>query len=132
MALDHPDARPHETGELEHGHTSGECVRGEGRAEVVDPRRSLDARRLNRGRPLAPPEVVEIEEPATRRREQDRRINPRRERLVCRERPTRERDLSAALARLGELDDLAVRERPSRWRSFASPRRLARVMLRST
>jgi hypothetical protein len=61
LALDHPHARPHHAGELEHGHGCGESVGGERRPQVVDPRRGRDAGRLDRDRPLAAAEVVEVE-----------------------------------------------------------------------
>lgn len=63
MALNHRDGRPHDAGELEGRHLGSESVRGEGRAEVVDPRRSRDPGRLNCRGPLPTSEVVEPEEP---------------------------------------------------------------------
>jgi hypothetical protein len=73
VALDHANACAHHAGELEHGDTGGERVRRERRAQVVDPDGCRDAGALDGGRPFAPPEVVEVEELAGRRREQQRR-----------------------------------------------------------
>src|SRR5215207_2240759 len=108
VPLDHVDARAHDARELEHGHTGGERVTRERRAQVIDPRRPCDAARLDRGRPLALANVVKREQPAAWRGEQPRRIEPRRELVErCECAPT-QRNLPASAAGLAEFHNLGA------------------------
>ena len=66
VVLDHPDARPHDAGELEHRHARRERVRGERRAEVVDLARLRNARCLYCWCPLAFTEAVDHDPSAAR------------------------------------------------------------------
>jgi len=59
-------------------------------------------------RPLTAAEVVEVEQPAFRRGEQELRVEPRREHVECGRGTAGERHLSAAGVRLAELDDDAA------------------------
>ena len=86
MKLDHPHGGAGDPGELEHRDPGGERVADEGRPQVVDPRRGLDARSLDRRSPLAAAEVVEVQQSAGRSREEARGIEPRRERVESFER----------------------------------------------
>jgi hypothetical protein len=81
----------------------------EGRAQVVDPRRPPGAGCLDRGRPLAAAEVVQVHQPPGGRREQQRRIQARRERVERVERPPAERHLAPAPGCLAQLHHLAAR-----------------------
>jgi hypothetical protein len=78
VELDHHDGRAHDPGELEGCDAGGKRAARERRAEVIDPRRPRDPRRLSGGRPFATPEIVEVDPPATAGREDERRIQPSR------------------------------------------------------
>jgi hypothetical protein len=77
-ALDHPDACTHDPRQLEHRDTGRQRVARERRAQVVDPRRGPYAGRLDRRRPLAAPEVVQVQQATARRGEESRRVESRR------------------------------------------------------
>jgi hypothetical protein len=67
VALDHRNRRAHDAGELKDGHTGGEGVRGKRGAKVIDARRRVDARCLDRRPPRSLAEVVEVERVSGRR-----------------------------------------------------------------
>ena len=61
VALDHRHARAHDTGQLEDRHAGGQRIRGEGGAQVIDPRRFADRGGLDRRTPFAAAEVGQVE-----------------------------------------------------------------------
>lgn len=101
----------HDPGELEHGHASGERVRRERRAQIVDPCRLPDPGGLDRGRPLAPAPVVQVEQTAAHGGEEERRVEPRWDGVKRRERASGQRHLPPRSCGLPELDDLAIGDR---------------------
>jgi hypothetical protein len=60
----------------------------------------------------APAEVVQVDQPVRGRREQQRRVEPRRQLVERLERPPRQWHLTARAARLAVLYHLAGRDRP--------------------
>jgi len=86
VALDHQHAGAHESRKLEDGNSGRERVGGERQAEVIDPRWPGDPACVDGGCPLPAPGVVEIEQTARRRREQQRGTEARRRRIKRSER----------------------------------------------
>lgn len=80
--LELPDARSHDDGEVRRLDAALDRPRGERVPRVVDPP-VLDSGRPERRGPLAVTEPFDVDVAAPRRREQDRRVDPRGEGVEC-------------------------------------------------
>jgi hypothetical protein len=78
-AVDHLHARPHPPREGEQRYSCSKAERRIGVSQVVDPLLRLDPRGADRRLPLPRPPVVQRHVAAPQRREQQRRVEPRRQ-----------------------------------------------------